>query len=121
MFRVEHECEIETEHEDTLFPPDRNYLRKAFYTFRSLLMASGKNPGARKYLRSRASIISEKRRHLHNYKHILHPFSAFRYIFLETKFYICEIYYLSTYVKYINPLLIINVNILIVYKLNTLH
>lgn len=87
MLRVEHECEIETED----FLPDRNFFQKAFDTFRSSLMASEKNPGARKYLRSRASIISEKRRHLHNYKHILHPFSTFRYISL-TNFYNLLVY-----------------------------
>lgn len=86
MLRVEHECEIETEHEDIFFLPDRNFFQKTFDTFRSSLMASGKNPSARKYLRSRASVISEKRRHLHNYKHILHPFSTFRCISL-TSFY----------------------------------
>lgn len=89
MLHAEHECEIETEHED--FLPDRNFFQKAFDMFRFSLMASEKNPGARKYLRSRASIISEKRRHLHTYKHILHPFSIFRYISL-TSFYNLLVY-----------------------------
>nr|XP_012215983.1 PREDICTED: potassium/sodium hyperpolarization-activated cyclic nucleotide-gated channel 2-like [Linepithema humile] len=42
-------------------------------------MASNKNPGACKYLRSHASIVSEKRRHLRNYRYIIHPFSMFRH------------------------------------------
>ncbi|XP_011873103.1 PREDICTED: potassium/sodium hyperpolarization-activated cyclic nucleotide-gated channel 2-like [Vollenhovia emeryi] len=79
MLRVEHECQVEPEPEDILFPPDRNFFRRTFDASRSLLMVSEKNPGARKYLRSRASVISEKRQHLRNYKHILHPFSAFRF------------------------------------------
>ncbi|KYQ60087.1 Potassium/sodium hyperpolarization-activated cyclic nucleotide-gated channel 4 [Trachymyrmex zeteki] len=78
MLHVEHECEIETNREDIFLLPNRNFFQKAFDTFRSLLMASGKNPAAHKYLHSRDSIIMEKRRHLHNYKHILHPFSIFR-------------------------------------------
>lgn len=79
MLRVEHECEVTTEHEDILLLPSRGFFRKAFDAFRRLLMASEKNPGARKYLRSRAAIVAEKRRHLRNYKHILHPFGIFRY------------------------------------------
>ncbi|XP_018362071.1 PREDICTED: potassium/sodium hyperpolarization-activated cyclic nucleotide-gated channel 2-like [Trachymyrmex cornetzi] len=78
MLHVDHECEIETDQEDIFFLPNRNFFQKAFDTFRSLLMASGKNPAAHKYLHSRDSIIMEKRRHLHRYKHILHPFSIFR-------------------------------------------
>ncbi|KAL0125909.1 hypothetical protein PUN28_004760 [Cardiocondyla obscurior] len=79
MLRVEHKCELETEHEDIFFAPDRNFFQKAFDAFRPLLMASGKNPGARKYLRSRASVILERQRHLRHYKYILHPFSTFRF------------------------------------------
>ncbi|XP_012525099.3 potassium/sodium hyperpolarization-activated cyclic nucleotide-gated channel 1-like [Monomorium pharaonis] len=79
MLHVEHKCEVDTENEDILFRPDRTSFQKAFDAFRSLLMASEKNPGARKYFRSYASLISEKQRHLHDYKHILHPFSTFRF------------------------------------------
>ncbi|XP_011694095.1 PREDICTED: potassium/sodium hyperpolarization-activated cyclic nucleotide-gated channel 1-like [Wasmannia auropunctata] len=79
MLHVAHECEVETDQEDVFFLLDRNFFRKAFNAFRSSLMASERNPGARKYLRSHASIISEKRRHFQYYKHILHPFSTFRF------------------------------------------
>ncbi|KAL6256964.1 hypothetical protein P5V15_011899 [Pogonomyrmex californicus] len=79
MFHVEHECEITTEHEDIVFPPD-NFFRNAFNAFRSSLMISKKNPGTHKYLRSRASIFLEKKRHLYNYQYILHPFSIFRFV-----------------------------------------
>ncbi|XP_018398491.1 PREDICTED: potassium/sodium hyperpolarization-activated cyclic nucleotide-gated channel 2-like [Cyphomyrmex costatus] len=78
MLRVEHECQLETDQEDIFFLSDRNFFQKVFNTFRSLLTISGKNPAAHKYLHSRDSIIVEKQRHLHNYKHILHPFSIFR-------------------------------------------
>lgn len=79
MLRVEHECELVDTHEDMLFLPDRSIFQKALDALRYLLMASDKNPGARKYLRSRASIIWEKRRHLRNYRYIIHPFSMLRY------------------------------------------
>ncbi|KAG5328367.1 HCN2 protein, partial [Acromyrmex charruanus] len=78
MLRMEHVCEVETDHKDLFFLPNRTFFQKAFDTFRSLLMASRKNPAARKYLRSRDSIFIEKQRHLHRYKYILHPFSIFR-------------------------------------------
>lgn len=86
MLRVKHECDIETKHEDILFPPDRSFFQKIHDDFRCLLMASNKNPGAYKYLRSRASIVSEKRRHLRNYRYTIHPFSIFRYV-LSMSFY----------------------------------
>lgn len=79
MLRVEHECELEDKQRDVFLLPDRNFFQKMLDTLRHSLMVSDKTPGARKYLRSRASIISEKRRHLRNYKYILHPFSMFRY------------------------------------------
>lgn len=81
MLRVEHECELDTEHEDIEFPPDRSFFQKVIDAVRLSMTISVKNPSARKYLRCRASIISEKRRHLLNYKYIFHPFSYFRYIF----------------------------------------
>lgn len=103
MLRVEHECEVMTKHEDILLLPERSFFRKALHNFRRLLMASDKNPGARKYLRSRLSIIVEKRRHLRHYKRIIHPFSVFRYIPLMNshnlpKTYLCKSY---TYVIYV--------------------
>lgn len=109
MLHVEHECEIETNREDIFLLPNRNFFQKAFDTFRSLLMASGKNPAAHKYLHSRDSIIMEKRRHLHNYKHILHPFSIFRYISLTNfynfliyvKFIMSKCIYISNILNYI--------------------
>lgn len=79
MLRVKHECDIVTEHKDILFLPDRTFFQKVCDNFRYLLMASNKNPGAYKYLRSSASILLEKRRHLRSYKYIIHPFSMFRY------------------------------------------
>lgn len=82
MLRVEHECELEDTHEDVLFLPDRSFFQKVLDALRYLLMASDKNPGARKYLRSSASIVWEKRRHLRNYRYILHPFSMFRYLYI---------------------------------------
>lgn len=87
MLRVEHECEIATK-EDVVFLPDRGFFEKSFDTFRRLLMASDKNPGARKYLRSHASIVSEKQRHLRDYKYIIHPFSIFRYILFNKDLYV---------------------------------
>ncbi|KAG5308122.1 HCN2 protein, partial [Acromyrmex insinuator] len=80
MLRMNHVCEIETDQDDKdlFFLPNRTFFQKAFDTFRSLLMASRKNPAARKYLRSRDSIFIEKQRHLYRYKYILHPFSIFR-------------------------------------------
>ncbi|EFN82193.1 potassium/sodium hyperpolarization-activated cyclic nucleotide-gated channel 2 [Harpegnathos saltator] len=78
MLRVEHECELLPKQEDIFFLPDRGLLRRALDAFRRLLMVSERNPGTRKYLRSRANIISEKRRHLRNYRYILHPFSILR-------------------------------------------
>ena len=91
MLQVDHICELEIKDEDVFFPPDRNFFQKVFDIFRSLLMASGKNPAAHKYLRSRDSISIEKIRHLYRYKYILHPFSIFRYIF-STNFYNFLIY-----------------------------
>lgn len=78
MLRVEHECELAPKYEDIFFLPDRGLFQRALDAIRRLMMASDKNPGTRKYLRSRASIITEKRRHLRNYKYILHPFSVLR-------------------------------------------
>jgi len=87
MLPVDHVCEIEDpDQNDIFFLPDRNFFEKAFDTFRSLLMISRKNPAAQKYLHSRHSIIIEERRHLHRFKHIIHPFSIFRYI-SSTNFY----------------------------------
>ncbi|XP_078052317.1 potassium/sodium hyperpolarization-activated cyclic nucleotide-gated channel 1 [Augochlora pura] len=42
-------------------------------------MASNNNPAARKYLGSTAFIVSEKRRQLRSYMHVIHPFSIFSY------------------------------------------
>ncbi|KAM0724815.1 Potassium/sodium hyperpolarization-activated cyclic nucleotide-gated channel 2 [Formica fusca] len=78
MLRVEHECELVEKQEDVLFLSDRSFFQRVLDALHYLIMASDKNPGARKYLRSRASIISEKRRHLRNYRYILHPFSMLR-------------------------------------------
>ncbi|KAG7203711.1 hypothetical protein KM043_013739 [Ampulex compressa] len=47
--------------------------------FRRFFMASQRNPRAHKYLRSRASIVLEKRRHLRNHRYTIHPFSIFRH------------------------------------------
>lgn len=80
MLRIEHECEIVPTDEDIHFLPGRGLFQRALDAFRRLMMASEKNPGTRKYLPSRATIIAEKRRHLRNYKYILHPFSILRYV-----------------------------------------
>ncbi|RLU22254.1 hypothetical protein DMN91_004532 [Ooceraea biroi] len=79
MLRVEHDCEIITEHEDIVFLSIYSFYEKMFNALRRFMMASTRNPGARKHLRSRVSIVAEKRRHLRNYKHIIHPFSMFRH------------------------------------------
>ncbi|XP_035733688.1 potassium/sodium hyperpolarization-activated cyclic nucleotide-gated channel 1-like [Vespa mandarinia] len=42
-------------------------------------MISFTNPNAQRYLRSQTALLNEKRRHLQNYKNIIHPFSNFRY------------------------------------------
>ncbi|XP_076303296.1 potassium/sodium hyperpolarization-activated cyclic nucleotide-gated channel 2 [Lasioglossum baleicum] len=78
MLHVEHSCEIPRE-EDVFFHPGRGPFRKIYDYFRMLIMASHKNPGARKYLGSTAFIMSEKRRQLRSYMHIIHPFSMFSY------------------------------------------
>lgn len=77
MLTVEHVCEILADY-DITFPPVQNYYQKVFAVIRYFMMASNKNPGAIKYLRSRLAIIAEKRRHLRNYTYIIHPFSNFR-------------------------------------------
>lgn len=82
MLRVEHECELAEKHEDVLFLADRTFFQKVVDVLHFSIMASDKNPGSRKYLRSRASIISEKRRHLRNYRYIIHPFSMLRYFYI---------------------------------------
>ncbi|XP_020279912.1 potassium/sodium hyperpolarization-activated cyclic nucleotide-gated channel 2-like isoform X2 [Pseudomyrmex gracilis] len=79
MLGVKHECEIGTEHHKIYFLPNRGLFRKACDTIHLLLMASDKHPSARKYLRSYVSIISERRHHLRNHRHIIHPLSIFRF------------------------------------------
>ncbi|KZC06814.1 Potassium/sodium hyperpolarization-activated cyclic nucleotide-gated channel 4, partial [Dufourea novaeangliae] len=76
MLHVEHTCEIPKE-DDILFLPDRTPLRKLYDFLRLTLMASYRNPAARKYLGSTAFIVSERRRQLKKYMHIIHPFSMF--------------------------------------------
>ncbi|XP_014475051.1 PREDICTED: potassium/sodium hyperpolarization-activated cyclic nucleotide-gated channel 2-like [Dinoponera quadriceps] len=79
MLRVEHECEIGPMYGEIFFLPDRGLFQRVLDAFRRLMMASDKNPGTRKYLRSRATVITEKRRHLRNYKYVLHPCSILRH------------------------------------------
>lgn len=106
MLRVEHECEIEVKQEDVFSLPGRGFFRKTFDACRRLLMASDKNPGARKYLRSHASIISEKRRHLRNYRYVIHPFSIFRYI-LSTDLITITLSYIKFIYGYFTPIMYI--------------
>jgi len=79
MLRIEHECEIEMKQDEVIYVPIDTLFRRTVNTIRYLIMASIYNPAARKYLRSRVSIIVEMREHLRNYEYIIHPFSAFRY------------------------------------------
>ncbi|XP_014605251.1 PREDICTED: potassium/sodium hyperpolarization-activated cyclic nucleotide-gated channel 1-like [Polistes canadensis] len=65
--------------QDILFFPGRGRLQALLDYFRSLFMVSSTNPNAQSYLRSRTSILREKRRHIRNNKEIIHPFSNFRY------------------------------------------
>jgi len=97
MLRVEHECDI-NKHEDVFFPLNRSFFQKVCNNFQHLLMASDKNPGAWKYLTSRASIVSEKQRHLRNYRYIIHPFSMFRYILLINFYNLSKNLYLYLYI-----------------------
>ncbi|XP_076178999.1 potassium/sodium hyperpolarization-activated cyclic nucleotide-gated channel 1 [Ptiloglossa arizonensis] len=78
MLHVEHACEL-PEDKDVLFLPGRRPLQKLHDMFRMSLMASHRNRGAQKYLRSSASIVHEKRHQLQNYPYIIHPFSMFRH------------------------------------------
>lgn len=80
MLRVDHDCEINVKQDDFLFLPSRGPLQKILDCFRRFIMASNKSPTARKYLRSNFAISSEKRRHLRNFKEVIHPFSLFRYV-----------------------------------------
>ncbi|XP_043491455.1 potassium/sodium hyperpolarization-activated cyclic nucleotide-gated channel 2-like [Polistes fuscatus] len=70
---------IFTSDQDILFFPGRGRLQKLLDCFRSSFMVSFTNPNAQSYLRSRTSILREKRRHIRNNKEIIHPFSNFRY------------------------------------------
>ncbi|XP_003703387.1 potassium/sodium hyperpolarization-activated cyclic nucleotide-gated channel 4 [Megachile rotundata] len=79
MLHVEHQCELSVREVDILFVPGRGPFRKIFDFIRLSLIASRRNPAAQKYLRSSASIVYEKRRHLRHFPHIIHPFSMFRH------------------------------------------
>lgn len=78
MLKVQHDCEINLRHDEVLFIPGRGPLRSTLGALRQSCMASEKNMSAKKHLRSRASIVYEKRRQLRHYKYIIHPFSIFR-------------------------------------------
>lgn len=79
MLHVEHQCEITAKEADILFVPGRGPFRKMYDYIRLSMIASRSNPAAHKFLRSSASIVHEKRRHLRIFLHIIHPFSMFRY------------------------------------------
>ncbi|XP_015598693.1 potassium/sodium hyperpolarization-activated cyclic nucleotide-gated channel 1 [Cephus cinctus] len=78
MLHSDHECEINMTQNEILFLPGKGPFRKLRMALRRSIMASEKNPSAYIYLRSRSSILMEKRRHLRNHKHVIHPFSLFR-------------------------------------------
>ncbi|XP_048511333.1 potassium/sodium hyperpolarization-activated cyclic nucleotide-gated channel 1-like [Athalia rosae] len=77
MLKARHDCEINLKHDEVLFIPGKGPLRTTLGALRRACMVSDKNPSARKFLRSRASIVYEKRRHLRHYKYVVHPFSPF--------------------------------------------
>ena len=79
MLRVEHDCELNIKPNDILFFPGGGPFRKMLDCLRRFIMVSEKSPSARRYLKSTSSIIYEKRRHLRNFKDVIHPFSLFRY------------------------------------------
>ncbi|XP_015177416.1 PREDICTED: potassium/sodium hyperpolarization-activated cyclic nucleotide-gated channel 1-like [Polistes dominula] len=70
---------IFTSDQDILYFPGRGRLQKFLDYCHSFFMISSTNPNAQRYLRSRTSILREKRQHIRKNKEIIHPFSNFRH------------------------------------------
>ncbi|XP_015118803.1 potassium/sodium hyperpolarization-activated cyclic nucleotide-gated channel 1-like [Diachasma alloeum] len=79
MQRVQHDCQIDLKTNEIFFLPNRTLLQRVGKSLRKILMASPGNPRALRYLRNQSAIIYECRRHTHDNKSIIHPFSIFRY------------------------------------------
>lgn len=74
-----HVCQLEFDRREMFFYPGENWCVKLFGFIGIIFMISEKNPYCKKYIRSRAYIIYEKRRHIKNYRYRIHPFSLFRF------------------------------------------
>ncbi|XP_063992242.1 potassium/sodium hyperpolarization-activated cyclic nucleotide-gated channel 1-like [Diachasmimorpha longicaudata] len=79
MQRVQHECQIDLKTREIFFLPNRTLVQRLGKSLRKIFMASPRNPRALRYLRNQSAIIYECRRHTHDNKSIIHPFSIFRY------------------------------------------
>lgn len=71
-------CENTSLSQDVSSYHSRGRLQKLLQSCRDFFMISFTNPNAQRYLRSHTAILNEKRRHIRNYKNIIHPFSNFR-------------------------------------------
>lgn len=76
---ADHDCEIDLKTEQIFFLPIQTRWMKFLNFYKSIFLASIKNPRAHRYLRNQSAIIYERRHHLRNHTRIIHPFSIFRF------------------------------------------